>query len=299
MNTLLRNLFDFERPFSPGERLFSRLFELAVIYWILYFAWDWGFYIQKIGDVVLPLGIANYLDVSFMFEHGISLVNAGLITVATALAFFRRWRYGYLTVLLLLHLQYAARYCLGEISHGSNIIGIVLVGMALGSMFFRDAGTRWRFIFGFSVFFVGLGYVSAATCKLIATGPTWVDGRHLWMWIAERTVDTFSITGRIEHTLVQKLALSAVPIATLILTFGLLTELFGFLLWFRRTRPYIGTLLFGMHVGILLSMQINFPANNVMLLLLAYPWGDLIDRALLHLRVPVAERIRSLALRYT
>ncbi|GIV61044.1 MAG: hypothetical protein KatS3mg043_2133 [Rhodothermaceae bacterium] len=299
MNRLLKNLFDFERPETTGERLFYRLFELAVLYWVLHFAWDWGFYIQRIGEVVLPLGIAQYIDISFMFEHGVSLLNAGAITVAAALAFFRRWRYGYLAALLLLHLQYVSRFCLGEISHGSNIIGMVLVGMALAPLCFDDRDRQRRFVFGFSYFFLGLGYVSAAVCKLVASGPGWVDGRHLWMWIAERTVDTFSITGEIHYTWVQELALSAVPIATLILTFGLLAEFFAFLMWFKRTRPYIMTLLLTMHIGILLSMQINFPANNVMLLLLAYPWHAWIDRGLAHLGATAFERIRRASLRFT
>jgi hypothetical protein len=103
------------------------------------------------------------------------------------------------------------------------------------------------------------------------------------MWIGERTVDTFSITGSISHNVLQEWILDSRLLGTLLLSFGLLTELFGFVLWFPRWRWIIMTLLISMHVGVLLSMKINFPANDVILLLLAYPWFAGIDRLLKNL----------------
>jgi hypothetical protein len=299
MKTLLRNLFDFEREDTFGERLFFRIFEAIVLYFILTFAWEWGFYILKIGDVVLPLGIANHLDVSFMFGHKLSLLNAAAITGMMAMGFFRLWRFGYLAALLLLHLQYAARYSLGEISHGSNVMGMALLAMALGAVFFAGRRHARRFTFGFLYFFLGLGYVLAAGSKLIGTGPGWVDGRHLWMWIAERTVDTFSLTGVVEHNWFQLLVLDFFSVATMILTFGLLTEFFAFLMWFRRTRPWIMTLLIMMHLGVLLTMKINFPANTVLLILLAYPWGLWLDRGRALLDASFHTRLTRPTLRHT
>ena len=70
MTALIHRLFDFERNESVGEVLFYRVFELIVMYWVVFFAWKWGLYIQRLGDIVLPLGIANYVDVSFMFTGG-------------------------------------------------------------------------------------------------------------------------------------------------------------------------------------------------------------------------------------
>ncbi len=291
------NLFDFEREDTFGERLFFRIFEGVVLYFILTFAWDWGFYILKIGDVVLPLGIANHLDISFLFAHKLSLLNAAAITGLMAAGFFRLWRFGYLAALLLLHFQYAARYSLGEISHGSNVMGMALLALALGMIFFAERKHARRFTFGFLYFFLGLGYVLAAASKLIGTGPGWVDGRHLWMWIAERTVDTFSLSGAIAHNWLQLLALDSLPVATMILTFGLLTEFFAFLMWFRRTRPWIMTLLIMMHLGVLLTMKINFPANTVLLILLAYPWGLWLDRGLASLDASFHTRRTRLSLR--
>ncbi len=280
----LKQLFNFEREATRGERLFFRGFELFVIYWTLYFAWKWGLYISKISDVILPLGIAQYVDISFMFQPPFPLLNAGLISAFALLGFFNISRFGYLGALVLMHLQYVSRFCLGEISHGSNIIGFCLMGLALSPIVFSKRDYTIKATLGFCYFFIGMGYTSAAICKLVATGPMWVDGSHMWMWIAERTVDTFSLTGAIEYSTIQSMALNSKTLATLILTFGLVTELFGFLFWFNKTRPYIATLLFAMHIGILLSMKINFPANNYVLIVLGYPWASLIDYLLDRLR---------------
>ena len=299
MQKLLTNLFDFERDDSVGEVLYYRIFELFIAYWVLYFAWTWGFYILKIGDVVLPLGIATHIDISFMFENNLSLFNAGAMTVLVALGFFRISRWGYFGALLLLHLQYVTRFCLGEISHGSNVIGMVLLGMSVGTLIYTERKQVRRFVYGFSYFFLGLGYSSAALCKLVATGPLWVDGSNMWLWIAERTVDTFSIAGVASYNWVQQLALDFHPVATLILTFGLLTEFFGFLMWFKRTRIVIMILLIMMHVGILLSMKINFPANNVVLVLLALPWAAYIDRGLKMLDEVTFDKLKRASLRLT
>ncbi len=280
MHAFLARLFDFDRASTAGERIYYKAFELFIAYWVVYFAWSWGVYIGRITDVVLPLGIANYIDISFMFNGIAPLVNAGLMTAAVLAGLFGLWRHGYMAALLLMHVQYVARFCLGEISHGSNIIGFCLMGLALGATAYKNRQHAMRFALGFCIFFVGLGYTSAAICKLGASGPMWVDGSHFWMWIGERTVDTFSMTGAIEHNLVQHLALDYWWIATAILAFGLLTEFFGFLMWYPRTRVLSAVLLIVMHIGILLSMKINFAANTYTLVFLGFPWALWIDRAL-------------------
>ena len=296
--TLLQNLFDFERPETTGERIFYRIFEAFMVYWTLYFLWTWGIYITNITDIVLPLGIANYIDITWFFESNRSLWVAGLATVFTTLGFLRIGRFSYLVVLLLFHIQYTARFSLGEISHGSNVIGFAILAMAVGAIAFKQREQMHRFVLGFNYFFLGLGYTSAAVCKLIGTGPTWVDGRHLWLWIGERAVDTFSITGALEFNMLQELTLGWLPLATMILMFGLFTELFGFLMWFKKTRIFIMTLLIGMHFGILFTMKINFPANNVILILLAFPWAGFIDHFLTRFQQPLHERIDRFSVRF-
>lgn len=295
---LLQHLFDFERKASPGELIFYRSFEAMVLYWTIEFAWSWGFYIQRIQDVVLPLGIATYLDVSFLFTDNLSLFNAGAITVLLVFGFARAWRYAYLLALPLFHLQYVARFCLGEISHGSNVIGMAVLGMALGAVVFSDRQAMHRFVLGFNYFFLGLGYTSAAICKLVASGPLWVDGRHLWLWIGERTVDVFSMTSTLDYSWVQSLALGWYPVATLILTFGLLTELFAFLMWFRRTRLVSMSLLILMHFGIAASMKIHFWPNTIVLIFLAFPWSHWIDLLLNRSDASFLDNVRRSGLRH-
>ena len=295
---LLRHLFDFERTETPGERIFYRLFEAMVLYWTLNFAWEWGFYILRIQDVVLPLGIAEHLDISFMFSGPWPLVNAAAMTAFMLLGFARVWRFSYLVALLLFHLQYVSRYCLGEISHGSNVIGMAVLGMALGAVAFADRQAMHRFVVGFNYFFLGLGYTSAAVCKLIASGPLWVDGRHLWLWIGERTVDIYSMTTVLDYNWVQSLALEWYPIATLILTFGLLVEAGGFLMWFKPTRLVSMSLLIMMHFGIAASMKIHFWPNTLVLIFLAFPWTRWIDHLLARLDAAQRDKVDRMSIRF-
>lgn len=277
---LLAELFDLEHQATAGEIIFYRFFELVVVLWTITFAWRWGLYLSRIADVVLPLGIARYLDVSFMFDHNLGVVNAALMTLAMMLGYLRLWRHAYLVGLLLFHLQYVSRYSQGEISHGSNVVGMALLAIAAAMLVFKSQTESRRVALGLCYFFFGLGYTSAAFCKLVGTGLEWPDGRHLWMWIQERTVDTFSERGAVEYNWLQTLSLDHHVVATMILLFGLLVELFAFVMWFRRFRPVIMTLLAGMHVGIWIALRVSFNANVCLLLILAYPWAAFLDRAL-------------------
>ena len=155
-----------------------------------------------------------------------------------------------------------------------------------------------RTALGLCYFFIGLGYTSAALCKLGATGPTWPAGRNLWMWIQERTVDTFSLTGTVDYNWLQQLALDHSLIGTAILTFGLFVEFFAFLMWIKRFRPVIMTLLAGMHIGIMSTMKLYFNANMYLLVILAFTWAALIDFGLGRLDAGTSETIKKLSRRW-
>ncbi len=299
IRTLLHNLFDFEREETAGEILFYRLIELVILYWTIKYAWRWGPYLDRLGDVVLPLGIAEYIDIRFMFSHHLGIVNAVAMTVMALAGFLRLWRGAYLVTLLLFHLHYVARFSQGEISHGANFVGMAVLALAAATLAFRDPRLVRRTALGLCFFFFGLGYTTAAWCKLGATGLDWPSGHHLWMWIQERTVDTFSKSGVVEYNWLQELALRHYWVGTAILTFGLLTEFFAFLMWFKRLRPYIMTALVGMHVGIWAVMKLTFSANTYLLLLLAFPLYVLIDRGLQRLDAVRLEKVRRLSLRMT
>lgn len=294
---LAQNLFDYDAPHTAGQRILFRLLELFVVGFTISFCWEWAFYIdQRIETVLLPLGIAQYVDISFMFENGMALINAGGVTLLCLLGVLRIWPHlAYPAAVLLFHLQYVSRYCLGEISHGSNMVGISLVGFAVAMIFFDTEKLRKRFTFGYLYFFIGLGYTSAAFSKLIGTGPNWSDGRHLWMWIGERQVDTISKLGSFDPNLLQEFILADYRIGTAVLTFGLLTEFFGFLTWFRKTRYLILPAIIGMHIGIAIAMNIFFEAFTYQLVLLGLPWAAGIDRLLARYRGTTLARRWSVA----
>ena len=278
--TLQRELFDYERPETPGEVLFFKLFELFIAFCTIQYAWMWGMYILRLSDIVLELGVANYMDASLFFGNNLALIVAGIITICVVLGFFRISRYAYFIAMLLLHLQFAVRFTQGEIPHSSNVPGMTLLGLSLAVLFFDDAKYRRRFTMGFTYFFVGLGYTMAAICKFIGTGLFWSDGRHLWIWIHEKAVDAFAYTGILDYNILQELSLESALFATTILTIGLLSETFAWLMWWRKLRTPILLAVIGLHLGIHMVMNIMFWQTFFELLFLAFPWAVWFDKVL-------------------
>lgn len=279
LNMLAEQLFEPDRKQTRGEILFFRFFEFFILVSVIQLSWTWGWYTLRNSEIVLPLGLANYLDISFMFNYPWPLVNAAIISGIGAFSFFKKgYKWQYLLVLLLFHLQYVARFSQGEIPHSANLAGMCLMGIALGMFFFEDGKKQRRFSLGCIFFFIGLGYTTAGFSKLIGTGFNWADGRHLWLWMAEKGTDILSRSGAFELNLLQQLAAYSIPAATVILLVGWLTEFAGFLFWFKKLRPYITTALIGMHFGITLTMNIRFDSFVMILILLGYPWDVWIDR---------------------
>jgi len=275
---LARQLFQFGKSESWGDIWHFRLVEIFLVLYTIKYTWNWGEYIQNnISDVMLPLGLAQYIDVSFMFDHHVALINAGLIGLMSLLGLTRTWRPAYAIALLLFHFQYVARYSLGEISHGSNLVGMGILLLGIAHFAFTDNAVRRQFVWGTLYFFIGLGYTSAAVCKLIGTGIFWPDGRHLLMWIGERQVDVMSKFGAFDPNLLQELILQNYHWGTLFLLFGLVAEASSFLMWFRKYRYYIVMLVVSMHFGILLTMNIFFEASTYLLILLGLPWNRILD----------------------
>ncbi len=280
LSVLAEELFDYDRPVTSGERVFFRLFELFIVGAVIDMVWYWGAYIMRISDLVLPLGLANYVDVTVLYGNGLSYVIAGLVTVLAVIGYLRLFRYAYLVAFALMHVQYVTRFSLGEIPHSSNVVGMVLLGLGLAMILFDDARFRRRFTLGFTYFFVGLGYALAAICKLVGTGIFWSDGRHLWIWVHEKAVDAFAYTGILAYNPLQEFALSSFSFSTAILTFGLLSEFMAWGMWFRRFRMPVILAVIGLHIGIKAVMNIMFWHTFWVLLLLAFPWSDWIDRVL-------------------
>ncbi len=284
-------LFEPERAQTSGERIFFKLFELFVVAYTIRFMWEWGLYTQlRNVEVVLPLGLANYYNSAWLFDHNLALINAFIVTALLCAAFFRmgpKWLY--MLVMVLFHIQYVVRFSQGEIPHSQNLIGMSVFCFAIGAWFFPAKSEIPRFVMGSIIFFIGLGYTAAFFSKLIGTGINWYDGRHLWLWISEKSIDILSREGVYSPNFLQQMALGSTAVASVILLIGWFTELIGFTMWWKKLRPYTTTLLIAMHFGITLTMNIRFDAFVMQLILVGYPWYKLIDR--FQLREPLFFKI--------
>lgn len=78
----------------------------------------------------------------------------------------------------------------------------------------------------------------------------------------------------------QEAALSSLALATVILLIGWITEFSGVLVWWTKTRPYVVTAIIAMHIGITLTMNIRFDAYVLELIIIGYPWDQLINRCI-------------------
>ncbi len=280
MASIAYNLFEPDREQTPGELFWFKFFELFVVLYVIKYVWEWGIYTQlRNTEVILPLGLASYIDISLFFDHNVALINAAVITLLICIAFMRMgYKWFYMVILILFHLQHVARFSQGEIPHSMNLIGMSVLCLAVGSIWFSGKRQLPRFVMGSVIFFIGLGYTSAFFAKLIGTGLYWFDGRHLWLWISEKSIDVLSSEGVYEPNVIQELALNHLGIASAILLFGWLTELIGFTLWFKKIRPYTTALLLMMHIGITLTMNIRFDAFVMQLIIVGFPWYLMIDR---------------------
>ncbi len=284
INNFLNNLFQAQKERTWGELWHFKVFEFFIACYVIKYGWEWASYIPRNSDVVLPLGIANYIDVSFLFGEVWATLNAALITLLIGLSFFRLgYKWQYLLALVLLHIQFAVRFSQGEIPHSMNMVGMSLLALGMATFSYNKPWEISRFTFGTVYFFVGLSYFSAAISKLIGTGINWFNGHHLWLWMAEKRTDILSRTGAFEFNWLQELAYQDVFIASIILLFGWLTELAGVLMWSKKARPYITTAIIGMHLGITMTMNIRFDAYVIELILIGYSWDLLFDRFKLHL----------------
>ncbi|HEX9659548.1 MAG TPA: hypothetical protein VGA18_04570 [Rhodothermales bacterium] len=272
--------------------------ETFIVYRAIDYCWRWGVFIQDIGEVVLPLGVASYVDVGFMFENGVSTANAAVATIFMMAGFLRLHRYAYLVSMALFHLQFAARFCLGEIPHSSNFVGMGILALGLGAVLFDDAATRRRFVTGTLVFFIGLAYFTGAVSKLIATGPSWPDGRHLWIWIAEKAADKYAEFGVLELNPVQQLVVNSWLLATVSLAFGLIVEIAAPAFWFERARPFAAVGILALHAGIYLTMRIVFSASMVIVAIVGFPWGRWIRTMCPNLEAYLTGRTGALLTRF-
>lgn len=295
LRVLSENLFPFERKLSYGEQLYFRIFEVLIAVFSLLLAWQWAVYMQRLERVLKPQGIAHYMDLSFLLGSQIPCLVAGALALCLLLGVVRRSPYAYGAAILLMHVLYAARHSLGKAPHIAHCIGLSLIALALGTALFRSSAAHLqRFVFGFLIFCLGVSYALAGICKLVYTGIGWPDGSHLLLWIAEREMDARGALGSFDLSIVQRSIVEHRVLGTVALAFGLVTELLAFLAWFERLRIWVLSGLIAMHLGIGLTMDIYFSYNVYLLVMLAYPWGKLVDWLLQRTSASSADRAHEL-----
>jgi len=271
-----------EHP-TGGMELYYKLFELMVYSGLLYHVWLWSSAITSSSGVYHPGGLAHYLPLSLMFDPVIPYVNAGIISGMLLLGFFRIMpKYTLSTALLLIHIQYVARFTLGKLPHETVFLGMALLGFVLAVWLVPRNRDRVRFVFVFLIFFMGLAYMMSAAAKIIGTylvspDTFWANGQHLWLWINSRQVSSMSDSGIYTLGFLSSQALNSWFVATAMLSYGLLVEAFGFLLWFDRTRWLIALLLIGLHLGIGMVMGLYFFFFIAQLAYVGFRWDLPID----------------------
>jgi len=262
---LWHSLLDNE-PADPARRECDyKLLELTICVCAMANLWAWADPISRNPVIAMPLGLARYVDVSFMLSAPAAYANAGLASALLLLGLARKLRPAYLLALVLFHLQYVARFSLGKSGHGANVVGFGLLALGLAELAFQDRASQRRAGRGLLLLLLGLSYALAAACKLIATGVRWIDGENLWLWIAEKSVDNVSSFGADRLNVFQRLILEQRALATFVLSVGLLSELAGLLIWFPRPRLHVLLALLAMHLGIMLAMDISFFSNMAIL----------------------------------
>ena len=270
--------FGFEAAESWGERVAYHVLELYLLQYAVRWAWEWAAVIGTLTRIVEPRGLARDIDLGGLVGGSSALLIAALISacaLAAACGLGRAIASSGLVVLL--HVQYVLRHSLGKVTHGSQFVGVGLVMLAVSALAMPSSQPRRRLALVGTRFFMGAGYLCAGIMKLAATGPAWVDGRHLALWIRETGVDQLSRAGHVELNALQSLCLAHPVLATAMLGLGLCTELSGFLLWFRSTRAGAALALIGLHLGIWATLGIRFDSFIGLLAIIGLPLPWVLD----------------------
>ena len=281
-------IFEFDRPVTPGEQWVFRAFELFVTAGLGYLCWNWGFEVGRLVQGAFHEWAPKYAG-SLLDAQTLAFVNASLITLLLGLGWFRIWdRYVYLAALPLIHMQFVGRYWPEVGVHQSQLVGMSLLAIGLAFFFFESSSLRLRFALGSSYALISVSYFLAALSKLRQGGLGWIDGNNFQMMLSANQVHRIARDRSFAFNALQELVMSYGFLGTLILAFGLLTELSAFLICFRRFRIYSATAILLLHLGVIAAMNISFPWNMSLLLLLGYPWAVLIESTGFHnIRPPV------------
>jgi hypothetical protein len=232
-----------------------------------------------------PATVLSFLPESLLLEPALPLCCGGLFLVGAVLWPLRQglpWS-AWMTALsfnavVALYLESAS-----QVTHVAHLTGILLLVHALWYHCYRreiakanDAGLFWRtflypqWAFSLSVFSIGLFYGLSGLSKLCRSGPDWANGLSLQLW---------AILFGNSQSLWTQWIIGSRTFARLLQVTTLIGETSGIvaIVW-PASRPLIGLLLIGFHIGQIAVFGWGFHANMVLLALYFFPVRAWIDR---------------------
>jgi hypothetical protein len=285
-----RRLFEI-KPIEMGtvEMLLIR----GVLAWVL---WSEFFFGIAQAAQTMPVGLAHFLDLSFLQVTETFLLLKGIFGVALLL-----WVVGVLPALATGYMLFliaavgSLRNSYGNIHHGTQVMGMVVLGCFCAHVWCllrsEPAHRRLRrFLLAdhnaqqtalwWATQAVAATYVVAGVSKLQISGLDWLTGLgNLPLHVEKIGYQHYLGDGgvyRYEHAKEMAAMLASWPMATYVVVgSGLFFELFSFFALFSRWHAAVfGVILWVMHVQISYLMQLEFPMNNwaLLLLLINVPW---------------------------
>jgi hypothetical protein len=237
------------------------------------------------GERAGPASLLSFLPDSVLLDRGVSFLCGGCFLVGAVLWVMRiglpwsAWMaaLGFNGVVAL-YLESAS-----QVTHVAHLTCMLLVIHALWYQCYRkeiaEADAEGRFwatelypqwVFSLSVFALGLFYGLSGLSKLLRSGPGWANGVSLQLWT--------QLFGDPDSMWTQWI-LSSRTFARVLQVTTLVGETAGLvaIVW-PASRPIIGLLLLGFHVGQIAVFHWGFHANMIMLALFFLPCRTWIDR---------------------
>jgi hypothetical protein len=263
---------------------------------LAYLMWTEFFFGIAQAAQTMPKGLAHWMDLSFLQDPNIFPTLKIIFGLALLL-----WVFGKFSVIACAYLLFlisavgSLRNSYGNIHHGTQIIGMVMLGWLVGyawRLWQTDSPRPWlnrllspeRKDHEFATFLAlqaAAGtYVIAGVSKLVNSGWAWITGlTNLSLHVEKIGYQHYLGTGdisRYDHAKDMATMLAAHPTATVwIVGSGLFFELGAFWAVWSRAHAFIfGIILWIMHVQIVWLMQLEFPMNSWVLavLFINMPW---------------------------
>jgi hypothetical protein len=239
--------------------------------------------IHPIGERVKPSTALSWLPDTVLLPYRVRLLCGSIYLVSAMLWLLRLllpWS-SWTTALSFLALLCLYVENASQVTHVAHLTAMLLFIHAMWYHFYaqeiRQATRQRRFwttalyphwVHALSVFAIGTFYGWSGLNKLLTSGPGWANGLPLQLWVSLQRYDARWGQPSIWTTLI----LDDRRFAMLLQTATLIGETAGFfaVVW-RPSRPWIGLLLIGFHIGQIAVFGWGFHANMLMLALFFLP----------------------------